>query len=108
MVAQSGYSDFFIQQEHLEHTYEQMLNYMLEGVQDPERDRVYHKLLTSILELADRVKDLLMENHSGWHTYILKREVDRQQELTGTSAERNGFTFVLPRREGAVWFYRLK
>jgi tetratricopeptide (TPR) repeat protein len=83
MVSESGYSDFFIQQEHLEHTYEQMLNYMLEGVQDPERDRVYHKLLTSILELADRVKDQLLEQLSGWHTYILKREVDRQQELTG-------------------------
>jgi tetratricopeptide (TPR) repeat protein len=83
MVSESGYSDFFIQKEHLEHTYEQMLNYMLEGVQDPERDKVYHKLLTSILELADRVKDRLMENHSGWHTYILKQEVDRQQELTG-------------------------
>jgi tetratricopeptide (TPR) repeat protein len=83
LVSESGFSDFFIQQEHLEHTYEQMLNYMLEGVQDPERDRVYNKLLTSILELADRVKDRLMENHSGWHTYILKREVDRQQELTG-------------------------
>lgn len=83
LVGESGFSDFFIQQEHLEHTYEQMLKYMLEGVQDPERDKVYHKLLTSILELADRVKDRLMENHSGWHTYILKREVDRQQELTG-------------------------
>jgi tetratricopeptide (TPR) repeat protein len=83
LVSESGYSDFFIQQEHLEHTYEQMLNYMLEGVQDPERDKVYHKLLTSILELADRVKDRLMETHSGWHTYILKQEVDRQQELTG-------------------------
>ena len=83
MVGESEYSDFFIQQEHLEHTYEQMLKYMLEGVQDPERDKVYHKLLSSILELADRVKERLMENHSGWHTYILKREVDRQQELTG-------------------------
>ena len=83
MVGESGYSDFFIQQEHLEHTYEQMLKYMLEGVQDPERDSVYHKLLTSILELADRVKDKLMESHSGWHTYILKHEVDRQQALTG-------------------------
>lgn len=83
MVGESGYSDFFIQQEHLEHTYEQMLKYMLDGVQDPERDKVYHKLLTSILELADRVKDRLMETHSGWHTYILKQEVDRQQELTG-------------------------
>ncbi len=83
LVGESGFSDFFIQQEHLAHTYEQMLNYMLEGVQDPERDRVYHKLLTSILELADRVKEQLMEKNSGWHTYILKRELDRQQELTG-------------------------
>ena len=83
LVSESGFSDFFIQQEHLEHTYEQMLKYMLEGVQDPERDKVYNKLLTSILELADRVKDRLMEKHSGWHTYILKQEVDRQQELTG-------------------------
>ena len=85
LVSESGFSDFFVQKEHLEHTYEQMLNYMLEGVQDPERDTVYKKLLTSILELADRVKDQLMENHSGWHTYILKQEVDRQQELTGKS-----------------------
>jgi len=85
LVSESGFSDFFIQQEHLEHTYEQMLNYTLEGVQDPERDKVYLKLLSSILELADRVRDLLMEKHSGWHTYILKQEVDRQQELTGKS-----------------------
>jgi len=83
MVSETGFSDFFIQQEHLEHTYEQMLNYMLEGVQDPERDKVYRKLLISILELADRVRDQLMEKQSGWHTYILKREVERKQELTG-------------------------
>jgi hypothetical protein len=85
MVGNSGFSDFFIQMEHLAHTYEQMLKYMLEGVQDPERDRVYKKLLVSILELADRVKDQLLEKQSGWHTYILKGEVDRQQELTGKS-----------------------
>ena len=83
LVGESGFSDFFIQQEHLAHTYEQMLNYMLEGVQDPERDKVYHKLLTSILELADRVRDYLMEKHSNWHTYILKKELDKKQELTG-------------------------
>jgi tetratricopeptide (TPR) repeat protein len=85
MVGNSGFSDFFIQMEHLAHTYEQMLKYMLEGVQDPERDRVYKKLLVSILELADRVKDQLLEKQSGWHTYILKGEVDRQHELTGKS-----------------------
>ncbi len=85
LVSESGFSDYFIQQEHLEHTYEQMLKYMLEGVQDPERDKVYNKLLTSILELADHVRDRLMEGRSGWHTYILKHELDRQQELTGKS-----------------------
>jgi len=85
MVGNTGFSDFFIQLEHLEHTYEQMLKYMLEGVQDPERDQVYNKLLISILELADGVKNQLLEKQSGWHTYILKAEVDRQQELTGRS-----------------------
>jgi tetratricopeptide (TPR) repeat protein len=85
LVGHTGFSDFFIQTEHLEHTYEQMLKYMLEGVQDPERDQVYNKLLISILELADRVKDQLLEKQSGWHTYILKAEIDRQQELTGRS-----------------------
>ncbi len=85
MVGNSGYSDFFIQLEHLAHTYEQMLKYMLEGIQDPERDKVYRKLLVSILELADRVRDQLLEKQSGWHTYILKEEVDRQQEMTGKS-----------------------
>ncbi len=84
LVSESGFSDVFIQQEHLEHTFEEMLNYMLEGVQDPERDKVYHKLLTSILELADRVRDLLLEKRSGWHTYILKQELDQKQELTGS------------------------
>jgi len=83
LVTDSGFSDFFIQQEHLAHTYEQMLNYMLQGVQDPERDSVYQKLLRSILELADKVKAFLMEKHSGWHTYILKQELDRKHELTG-------------------------
>jgi tetratricopeptide (TPR) repeat protein len=85
LVGNTGFSDFFIQLEHLEHTYEQMLKYMLEGVQDPERDQVYNKLLSSILELADSVKNQLLEKQSGWHTYILKAEVDRKQELTGRS-----------------------
>ncbi len=83
LVSESAFSDFFIQQEHLAHTYEQMLKYMLEDVQDPERERVYNRLLVSILELSDRVRDHLLEKHSGWHTYILKREVDQQQALTG-------------------------
>jgi len=35
-------------------------------------------------------------------------ESGETRELTGTVVERDGFTFTLPRREGAVWFYRVK
>ncbi len=40
LIAESAFSDFFVQLEHLESTYEQMLRYTLEGVHDPEREKV--------------------------------------------------------------------
>jgi len=83
LVAVSGYSDFFVQLEYAESTYEQMLNYMLEGVHDPQRDRIYQKLLISILELADQVRSSLLEKYSGWHTYTLKQDLSKKQKLTG-------------------------
>ncbi|MBN1132076.1 MAG: tetratricopeptide repeat protein [Bacteroidales bacterium] len=82
LAAETAFNDFFIQSGHLERTYEQMLKYTLEGIEDPERDNVYNRLLVSILELTDRVRDFLLEKHSGWHTYILKREMQKQQMLT--------------------------
>lgn len=82
LLMDAAFSDYFVQFEHLESTYEQMLNYTLEGVEDPERDKVYNRLLSAILELSDKVKDYLLEKHSGWHTYTLKGEMQRQQKLT--------------------------
>jgi hypothetical protein len=35
-------------------------------------------------------------------------ETGETRELTGAAVQRDGFTFALPKREGAVWFYRVK
>ena len=42
-------------------------------------------------------------------TYVFENpETGKVRELTGTAVQQDGFTFTLPKREGAVWFYRLK
>jgi len=84
-----GFNDFFVQQEHLESTYEQMLLYTLEGVHDPERKRIYNKLLTSILDLAENVRAELLRKYSGWHTFTLQAEMMKQQKLTGKGVIKN-------------------
>ena len=35
-------------------------------------------------------------------------ETGESTELAGRAVERDGFTLSLPRRQGAVWFYRVK
>jgi len=83
LISDAGYSDYFVQHEHLESTYEQMLSYTLEGVHDPERDKVYTKLQKSILELTDRVRSYLMRKYAGWLTLTLQEELEKRQKLTG-------------------------
>lgn len=83
LISEVGFSDYFVQQEHLESTYEQMLKYTLEGVHDPERDKIYMKLQVSILQLADRVRAKLLKKYSGWLTLTLQEELEKSQKLTG-------------------------
>jgi len=84
LISESGFSDFFVQEEHLESTYEQMLRYTLEGVEDPERDKIFQKLQKSILELADKVRANLLKKYAGWHTLTLQDELEKKQKLTGS------------------------
>ena len=83
LISEVSYGDYFIQLEQLETTYEQMLKYTLEGIHDPERDKIYQQLQVSILELADRVKINLLGKYAGWHTFTLKDELEKRQKLTG-------------------------
>ena len=53
----------------LENTYKLMLQYAVDGVQDPERYQIYNKLITSIYELADEAKDALLLRDSNNYEY---------------------------------------
>jgi hypothetical protein len=35
-------------------------------------------------------------------------ETGETRELTGAALQQSGFTFALPKRAGAIWFYRRK
>lgn len=71
--------------ESLSLTYRNMLMYTIDGVNDPERKKVYIKLQQSILKLADRVKQDILSRLSGWHTYWVKEQMKREQMISGRS-----------------------
>lgn len=64
-------------------TYRNMLAYTIEGINDPERDKVYLKLIQSILELSDQVRQDILSHFSGWNTYWVKQQTEKEQKLTG-------------------------
>ena len=79
--ASSGY--FRDEYENLVMTYRNMLAYTIEGINDPERRKVYLKLIQSILELSDRVRQDILSHYSGWNTYWIKQQTEKEQKLTG-------------------------
>ncbi len=62
--------------------YRKMLNYTVEGISDPERNKVYIKLLESTFKLADKAKQSLLSRFSGWHSYWIKQQEEKEQRLT--------------------------
>jgi len=64
-------------------TYKNMLSYTIEGINDPERNKIYLKLNQSILGLSDRVRQDILSHYSGWHTYWVKQQAEKELKLTG-------------------------
>ncbi len=83
LVEQSQPGIFHNRLQELETTYENMLRYTIEGVSDPEREKVYKNLLRSILELADQTLERILVMNSGWNCCSLKQELEKEQKLTG-------------------------
>jgi tetratricopeptide (TPR) repeat protein len=80
-IASSG--DLRDEYDNIVMTYRNMLTYTIEGVEDPERSKVYLKLIQSILELSDQVRQDILSHYSGWNTYWLKQQTEKEQKLTG-------------------------
>jgi tetratricopeptide (TPR) repeat protein/predicted DNA-binding protein len=57
LISESGFVIYLDEWRNLEQTYNYMLKYTVEGIQDPERQKVYHKLIVSVFQLADKIND---------------------------------------------------
>jgi len=73
MITESGMGEWQRAKEDLDTTYKYMLKYTMDGIQDPERQKVYRKLVLRIHELSDKVKEYLMTRDSIDFIYVQKR-----------------------------------
>ncbi|MCE4565419.1 tetratricopeptide repeat protein [Maribellus sp. CM-23] len=73
LINDSGQLLFLDEWRNLDQTYHFMLKYTVEGIQDPERQTVYRKLIVSVYELADKVYDAARFRFSSALEYEKKR-----------------------------------
>jgi tetratricopeptide (TPR) repeat protein len=83
MIASATSGHLRDEYDNLVMTYRNMLSYTIEGINDPERNKVYIKLIQSILELSDKVRQDILSHNSGWNTYWVKQQAEKEQKLTG-------------------------
>jgi len=76
LVINSRRGEFIAQFEALDDTYENLLKYSVEGVKDPERSNIYHRLHVSVLELADVAIQHAYMNESDQYVYRLKKKIE--------------------------------
>jgi len=72
--------DFIFSLEKNKTTYEQILKYMLKGVDDPQRASIQIKLIKSLFELNDKIKEYHLEQINS-ELYTLKKEVKNRSKL---------------------------
>ncbi|WP_430814484.1 tetratricopeptide repeat protein [Carboxylicivirga sp. RSCT41] len=78
LVKESQNGDLIDSHYNIEFTYKNILKYTVEGISDPERQKVYNHLLRDVYHLADKVCDLLLSKYSGDQIY---EERKKQTEL---------------------------
>lgn len=79
VIARRG--EFRNQYENNLETYKYILKYLVDGIEDPEREKVYNKLLLSTLKLADKVKESLLTQQSGMEIYRIKSDFEKRMGL---------------------------
>jgi tetratricopeptide (TPR) repeat protein len=83
MLINASSGDLRDEYENIVMTYRNMLSYTIDGINDPERNKIYLKLIQSILGLSDRVRQDILSHNSGWHTYWIKQQAEKEMKLSG-------------------------
>jgi tetratricopeptide (TPR) repeat protein len=73
LIAENSLGIFYDEYKNLEETYHYMLKYTVEGTQDPERQKVYRKLIVSVFELAEKINEAIRLRFSPTIEYEKKR-----------------------------------
>jgi tetratricopeptide (TPR) repeat protein len=73
LISSTGLGEYRDTLDNLEQNYRFMLKYTLEGIKDPERQKIYQRLLVSSFELADAINDNLKLKSSQTLEYQKKR-----------------------------------
>src|SRR5665647_1268035 len=73
LISESGLGEFRDEFESLEQNYKFMLKYTVEGINDPERQKIYEHLLVATFELADNSFESLRMKYSQSIEYLNKR-----------------------------------
>lgn len=89
LISSSGLGEYRDTFNNLEQNYRFMLKYTVEGIKDPERQKIYQHLLVSSFELADNAYDNLKLKFSQTVEYQKKRGFSKLfiQDLTGFLAQ---------------------
>ncbi|NPA35659.1 MAG: hypothetical protein GXO47_02305 [Chlorobi bacterium] len=77
LVKDSHNSDLIDAHYNMEFNYKSMLKYMVEGINDPERQKIYNRQLNDIYQLIDKVYDFLMTKYSYDIYYETKRKGEK-------------------------------
>ncbi|MFA5330619.1 MAG: tetratricopeptide repeat protein [Prolixibacteraceae bacterium] len=78
LMSENGLGAFNDEWLELDQTYHYMLQYTIEGTRDPERKKVYRKLIVSAYELADKVNEAIRLKYSSSVEYERKRTFGHQ------------------------------
>ncbi len=70
----------------LRENYGNLLHHSFSDVADPERDKVYEYLQRSMLELADKLKEILLMDAGSGNIIQLKRALSKEQKMERTEA----------------------
>ena len=83
MISNTSSGDMRDEYENIVMTYKNMLTYTIDGINDPERNKIYLKLIQSILILSDKARQDILSHNSGWHTYWVKQQAEKEMKLSG-------------------------
>lgn len=74
-VQDSGREYLINELDKLGETYEQLLTHKIRGMDDPERDKIYHYLMRSMLEMTDSLHETLSRDKKGGMIAQLKKQL---------------------------------